>query len=73
MEEKSDEEARKLELGEWDTKFMDVDEQMRFDLIMAANYLDIKPLLDIGCKTIANWIKDKVCCCIFSSLMLPEY
>lgn len=28
-------------------------------LYQAANYLDIKPLLDVGCKTVANMIKGK--------------
>lgn len=30
-----------------------------FDVILAANYLDIKPLLDLGCKTLANLVKGK--------------
>lgn len=28
-------------------------------LLQAANYLDIKALLDVGCKTVANMIKGK--------------
>ncbi|KAL7273668.1 hypothetical protein RUND412_003456 [Rhizina undulata] len=44
---------------EWDQKFMQVDQEMLFEIIIAANYLDIKPLLDVGCKTVANMIKGK--------------
>lgn len=29
------------------------------DFMQASNYLDIKPLLDVGCKTVANMIKGK--------------
>lgn len=32
---------------------------MLFDIILVANYLDIKHLLDIGCKTVTNMIKGK--------------
>lgn len=28
-------------------------------ILQAANYLDIKALLDVGCKTVANMIKGK--------------
>lgn len=53
---------------------MQVDQEMLFEIILvspplslgrrywyvkAANYLDIKPLLDTGCKTVANMIKGK--------------
>jgi len=46
-------------IEEWDQKFMQVDQEMLFEIILAANYLDIKPLLDVGCKTVANMIKGK--------------
>ena len=36
-----------------------VDQGTLFELILAANYLDIKGLLDVICKTIANMIKGK--------------
>ncbi|EJT49853.1 ubiquitin-protein ligase [Trichosporon asahii var. asahii CBS 8904] len=44
------------EISEWDAKFI---QEMLFEIILAANYLDIKPLLDVGCKTVANMIKGK--------------
>ncbi|KZF22591.1 E3 ubiquitin ligase complex SCF subunit sconC, variant [Xylona heveae TC161] len=50
---------RTTEIDEWDQKFMQVDQEMLFEIILAANYLDIKALLDVGCKTVANMIKGK--------------
>ncbi|KKA29780.1 hypothetical protein TD95_005167 [Thielaviopsis punctulata] len=47
------------DIEEWDQKFMQVDQEMLFEIILASNYLDIKPLLDVGCKTVANMIKGK--------------
>jgi S-phase kinase-associated protein 1 len=38
---------------------MEVDQATLFDLIMAANYLNIKGLLDLTCQTVANMIKGK--------------
>lgn len=39
--------------------YIDDDQEMLFDIILVANYLDIKHLLDIGCKTVTNMIKGK--------------
>eukprot|EP01048_Picozoa_sp_COSAG05_P000318 COSAG05_NODE_8_length_40675_cov_148.837539_27_plen_167_part_00 len=44
---------------EWDQKFVDVDQGTLFHLILAANYLNIKSLLDLTCKTVADMIKGK--------------
>jgi len=56
-----DNDARKknTDIDEWDQKYMQVDQEMLFEIILAANFLDIKPLLDVGCKTVANMIKGK--------------
>ena len=44
-------------ISPWDTDFCKIDQTTLFELILAANYLDIKPLLDLTCKTVANMIK----------------
>ncbi|ORY69765.1 Skp1 family, dimerization domain-containing protein [Pseudomassariella vexata] len=58
-DEESDNRKKTTEIEEWDQKFMQVDQEMLFEIILASNYLDIKPLLDVGCKTVANMIKGK--------------
>ncbi|KAK9690742.1 hypothetical protein RND81_09G151200 [Saponaria officinalis] len=47
------------ELKNWDADFVKVDQNTLFDLILAANYLDIKGLLDLTCQTVAEMIKGK--------------
>ncbi|KAI1915345.1 hypothetical protein LOZ61_001744 [Ophidiomyces ophidiicola] len=58
-DEDSDSRRKTTDIDEWDQKFMQVDQEMLFEIILAANYLDIKALLDVGCKTVANMIKGK--------------
>ena len=36
---------RSTDISEWDQKFITVVQEMLFEIILAANYLDIKPLL----------------------------
>ena len=50
---------RTVDIPEWDQDFLKVDQGTLFELILAANYLDIKGLLDVTCKTVANMIKGK--------------
>lgn len=46
-------------VSEWDSKFVAVDQELLFELILAANYMDIKPLLDLTCAKVASMIKGK--------------
>ncbi|XP_075474486.1 SKP1-like protein 1A [Primulina tabacum] len=46
-------------LKKFDTDFVDVDQDTQFDLILAANYLNIRNLLDLTCQTVADMIKGK--------------
>lgn len=55
-----DEDARKsAPVPSWDRNFLKVDQEMLYEIILAANYLNIRPLLDAGCKIIAEMIKHK--------------
>jgi len=55
--ESSDGKPSEDELKKWDAEFVKVDKPTLFDLISAANYLDIKSLLDLTCMTVADIIK----------------
>ncbi|KAI9864959.1 MAG: hypothetical protein M1824_004057 [Vezdaea acicularis] len=59
QEDESDSRKKTTDIDEWDQKYMQVDQEMLFEIILASNYLDIKALLDVGCKTVANMIKGK--------------
>ncbi|XP_053681576.1 S-phase kinase-associated protein 1-like [Sabethes cyaneus] len=50
---------RSDDICQWDQDFFRVDQDALFELVLAANYLDIKALLDTGCKMVANMIKGK--------------
>ncbi|CAJ2655387.1 SKP1-like protein 1A-like [Trifolium pratense] len=58
VEAASVEESNK-DLTKFDEDFVKVDQATLFDLILAANYLDIKSLLDLTCKSVADMIKGK--------------
>lgn len=57
--EQSKDEKRSDDLAPWVVQFLQVDQVTLFELILASNYLDIKPLLDATCKQVANMIKGK--------------
>ncbi|KAH7519894.1 hypothetical protein FEM48_Zijuj08G0085800 [Ziziphus jujuba var. spinosa] len=56
---KLDDRSSDDELKNWDADFVKVDQATLFDLILAANYLNIKSLLDLTCQTVADMIKGK--------------
>ena len=43
----------------WHAEFINLDQEVLFELIMASNYLDIKPLLELACAKVASLIKNK--------------
>ena len=48
-------------VSEWDAKYIDIENlEEIFEIILAANYLDIKSLLDLSCAKVASIIKGTV-------------
>jgi S-phase kinase-associated protein 1 len=47
------------DVKEWESNYINVDQATLFDLILAANYLNIKSLQDLTTHTIANLMKGK--------------
>jgi hypothetical protein len=44
---------------EWDAHFVDIDNEFLFELILAANFMDIKELLDLTCGKVAAMVRNK--------------
>lgn len=44
---------------EWYATYVSVEQDVLFELILAANFMDIKPLLDLTCASVASMIKGK--------------
>ena len=58
--DEDDDERRSREIPQWDQDFLaKFDQSTLFEIIMAANYLDVKGLMEVSCKTVANMIKGK--------------
>eukprot|EP00126_Sphaerothecum_destruens_P015687 Sdes_comp9727_c0_seq1m1229 len=58
-EDEDSKETTRDDIEPWDAEFCKVDQGTLFEMILAANYLDIKSMLDLTCKTVANMIKGK--------------
>uniref|UniRef100_A0ACD5YDQ2 Uncharacterized protein n=1 Tax=Avena sativa TaxID=4498 RepID=A0ACD5YDQ2_AVESA len=54
-----DSKAADEDTATFDKDFVNVEQTILFDLILAANYLEIKGLLDLTCQTVADMIKGK--------------
>ncbi|QPG76659.1 hypothetical protein FOA43_004051 [Brettanomyces nanus] len=50
---------RQTPIDPWDRKFLNVDADTLQSLILAANFLDIKPLLDAACKLVAELLRGR--------------
>lgn len=59
VEDDESKEKRTDDIPPWDVNFLKVDQGTLFELILAANFLNIQGLLDVACKTVANMIKGK--------------
>lgn len=54
-------EMKKVVEDPWDAEFVDGIKKWKalFDIVLAANYMDVQPLLHLGCAKIASCIKGK--------------
>ncbi|XP_050364371.1 SKP1-like protein 11 [Argentina anserina] len=46
-------------LKKWESQFVKVEQKDLFELILAANYLNIKGLMDLACQTVADMVRGK--------------
>jgi len=58
--ESKDEKADKTtDISGWDLEYCQLDQPTLFKVILASNYLDIEPLLNLTCKSVASLIRGR--------------
>ncbi|ODV96558.1 hypothetical protein PACTADRAFT_64897 [Pachysolen tannophilus NRRL Y-2460] len=58
-DDEDDDSKKSAPIDEWDKNFLNTDQEMLYEIILAANYMNIKPLLNAGCKMVAEMIRGK--------------
>lgn len=58
-EEDNKNEKKADDIPQWDADFFSINDGTLFDVILAANYLNMKGLLDVAAKTLASMMKGK--------------
>ena len=56
----------------WYATFIEVEQEILFEIILAANYLDIKSLLELGCASVAAMMKGLRFICFLSFLYIGK-
>ncbi|KAF9987289.1 hypothetical protein BGZ65_004342 [Modicella reniformis] len=56
-DEDYDSRKKPIEMDDWDKQFTIVNKEMMFELILAANSMQVKPLLHLGCRYAADIVK----------------
>lgn len=46
-------------VNDWECSFCDLENEQLFDVMMAANFMEVKPLLNLMCAKVASKIKGK--------------
>lgn len=54
-----DDDTKPSVLDPWDKHFLDIDAELLQSVIKAANFLDIKPLLNASCKAVAELVRGR--------------
>ena len=74
-EDDENKEKRTDDISSWDSDFLKVDQGTLFELILAANYLDIKVIItfDINCKEKLEEKESKFSCKLWFLLILSSY
>jgi S-phase kinase-associated protein 1 len=69
---KPDEDYKTAEFTPWQKEFCNMDNEILFQLIVAANFLEIRPLLAITCRTVASMVKGKTIFEIRDQFRIPD-